>query len=77
LLHLVVSKVMGLFHFLEIVEVVNLDSVNLVNLTREDLWSSGVHFKKTRGAFILVYINHHTGGNMKSTVARTIDKSKF
>jgi 2-phospho-L-lactate transferase/gluconeogenesis factor (CofD/UPF0052 family) len=76
LLHLVVSKVTGLFHFLEIVEVVIFDSVNLVNLT-EDLWSSGVHFKKTRMTFILVYINHHTGGNVRSTVARTIDKSKF
>jgi hypothetical protein len=78
LLQLVVSKLTGLFHFfLEIVEVVNFDSVNLLNLAREDLWSSGVHLKKTRRTFILVYINHHTGGNIRSTVARTIDKSKF
>jgi hypothetical protein len=62
LLQLVVSKLMGLFHFLEAVEVVNFDSVNLVNLTREDLWSPGVHLKKTQRTFILVYINHHTGG---------------
>jgi hypothetical protein len=61
LLHLAVSKVTGLFHFLEIVEVVNFDSVNLLNLAREDLWSSRFHVKKTRRTFILVYINHHTG----------------
>jgi hypothetical protein len=51
LLHLTVSKVTGLFHFLEIVEVVNFDSVNLLNLAGEDLWSSGVHLKKTRRTF--------------------------
>jgi hypothetical protein len=34
--------------FFEIENVVNFDSFNLLNLAGEDLWSSGVHVKKTR-----------------------------
>jgi hypothetical protein len=37
LLQLALSNVTGLFHFLEIVEVVNFDSVNLFSLAGEDL----------------------------------------
>jgi hypothetical protein len=47
--------------FFLIVEVVIFDSVNLLNLSGEDLWSSGIHIKKTRRIFILVDTNHHTG----------------
>jgi hypothetical protein len=66
-----------LYIYMYIYIYIGIITVDLVNLTREDLWSSGVHFKKARRTFILVYINYHTGGNIKSTVARTIDKSKF
>jgi hypothetical protein len=41
------SKVTGVVHF-EIEDVVNFDTFNLLNLAREDLWSSGVHDKKDR-----------------------------
>jgi hypothetical protein len=55
--------------------------VSLLNIVGEDLWSSGVHLKKTQRTFILVYTNNlmggRGGGNIRSTVTRTIDKSKF
>jgi hypothetical protein len=41
------SKVTVVVHF-EIEDVVNCDTFNLLNLAREDLWSSGVHVKKDR-----------------------------
>jgi hypothetical protein len=41
-----VSKLTGVVHF-EIEDVVNFDTFNLLNLEGEDLWSSGVHVKKT------------------------------
>jgi hypothetical protein len=57
----------GFISFLEIVEAVNFDSVNLVNLVGKDLWLSGVHLKITWRTFILVYTNNHTrGGNIRS-----------
>jgi hypothetical protein len=46
LLQLSVSTLASVVYF-EIDDIVNFDTFNLLNLAGEDLWSSGVHVKKT------------------------------